>query len=213
NCVGVMGKGIALEYKLRYPDMFDNYFKLCERKLLKPGLLQLWTKSNPWILNFPTKFHWKYPSKLEYVELGLEKFHNIYLEKKISSIAFPLLGVSSGGLEQNSVVDLMYKYFKPLKNIEIEIYHFDPEAEDNLFDILYQKIHRFNIIDFKNYINIPTAQTKKIIDAIESKTIHTMLDLQNVDGIGEKTLVKIYDFLNSSDQRIRTSKEVQLSLL
>ena len=114
NCVGVMGKGIAIEYKLRYPDMFDTYFKLCERKLLKPGLLQLWTKSNPWILNFPTKFHWKYPSKLEYVELGLEKFHNIYLEKKISSIAFPLLGVNSGGLDQNSVVDLMTSTVLPI---------------------------------------------------------------------------------------------------
>ena len=213
NCVGVMGKGIALEYKLRYPDMFDIYFKMCEKKLLKPGLLQLWTRSNPWILNFPTKVHWKRPSKMEYLESGLQKFSNVYLEKNISSIAFPLLGASSGGLDQNDVIELMYKYLEPLKNIEIEIYHFDPDAKDTLFDKLYQKIYRFDVSDYKNFIDIKTAQANKIIEALESNSIHSMLALQKIEGVGEKTLRKIYDFLKNSDQRLKTSKEMQLSLL
>ena len=73
NCVGVMGKGIAQVYKLRYPSMFEEYKEHCSNKLIKPGILWLYKKQEnaPWILNFPTKFHWKYPSKIEWIEDGL----------------------------------------------------------------------------------------------------------------------------------------------
>src|SRR5437660_12896839 len=71
NCVGVMGKGIALEFKNRYLQMFVAYARLCDDRQLRPGLLYLWTKSTPWILNFPTKDHWKYPSKLGCIETGV----------------------------------------------------------------------------------------------------------------------------------------------
>ena len=70
NCVGVMGKGIALEYKLRYPEMFLNYEKSCEQKELFIGKLQLWKSSDKWILNFPTKIHYKDPSQLVFIEKG-----------------------------------------------------------------------------------------------------------------------------------------------
>ena len=82
NCIGVMGKGIALECKLRFPPMFEKYKEYCEKKLIKPGSLQLWKESRPWILNFPTKLHWKDPSKIEYLEKGLEKFQKEYSNKK-----------------------------------------------------------------------------------------------------------------------------------
>lgn len=213
NCVGVMGKGIALEYKLRYPEMYDSYKEICENQLLKPGLLQLWTRTTPWILNFPTKVHWKYPSKMKYIEAGLEKFVNVYMEKNISSISFPILGSSSGGLVENEVIEVMFRYLSPLRNIEIEIYHFDPDAEDNLFSLLYQKIYRFDASDYEHFIGIKKAQANKIIQSINNNQIHSMLALQNVRGVGEKSLRKIYGFLNNDAQRIRTSKEVQLSLL
>jgi len=213
NCVGVMGKGIALEYKLRYPEMYDSYSNMCDKHLFKPGLLQLWTKSKPWILNFPTKVNWKFPSKLEYIEDGLIKFSSIYIEKNVSSIAFPLLGTSAGGLNQDDVLSLMSKYLSPLKNLEIEIYHFDPFAEDNLFSDLHQKIYRFSVDDYKNYIGIRANEANNIIEALEADTIHSMVALQNIKGVGEKTLRKIYDFLNNSDKRIVTQKEIQLSLL
>lgn len=78
NCVGVMGKGIALVFKLRYPLMFDIYKGFCKSKQIGIGKLWLYKgePEEPWVLNFPTKFHWKYPSKLEYIELGLEKVCN-----------------------------------------------------------------------------------------------------------------------------------------
>ena len=89
NCVGVMGKGIALECKLRYPKMYETYKKFCDQNKLSPGILQLWKDSNPWILNFPTKLDWRDLSKFEYLEKGLDKFVNTYEEKGIKSISFP----------------------------------------------------------------------------------------------------------------------------
>lgn len=74
NCVGVMGKGIAAAFKQRYPDMFRSYRKLCNEKKLAPGKLWLWQNEAQWVLNFPTKNHWRNGSRLEWIEAGLERF-------------------------------------------------------------------------------------------------------------------------------------------
>lgn len=121
NCVGVMGKGIALDYKKKYPNMFNSYKKICNKKLMNIGLLQLWKENDSdWILNFPTKYHWKNPSKLEYLEKGLQKFVEIYKDKGITSITFPQLGCQNGGLDwESEVKPLMEKY---LNDIDIEVH-------------------------------------------------------------------------------------------
>lgn len=110
NCVGAMGKGIALEYKNRYPKMFTRYQELCKLGLIKIGSLWLYNKEPKWVLNFPTKLHWKNPSKIEYLELGLEKFVNTYDEKGITSISFPLLGASNGGIDPDISLRIMCNY-------------------------------------------------------------------------------------------------------
>lgn len=123
NCVGVMGKGIALEFKKRYPKMYLTYKSLCSKNLLKIGTLQLYKKEEQWILNFPTKLDWRDPSKLEYIKLGLEKFVETYKEKGITSIAFPKLGCNNGGLSwEKDVKPLMEEYLGNLEDIYIEIY-------------------------------------------------------------------------------------------
>lgn len=121
NCFGVMGKGIALEYKKRFPDMFLRYKELCGKKLIRPGILWLYKADNKWILNFPTKDHWKNPSKIEYLESGLTKFLNTYKNKGITSIAFPLLGASNGGIDPDVSLEVMKKYLSQC-DIEVEIY-------------------------------------------------------------------------------------------
>lgn len=121
NTVGVMGKGIALEFKKRYPDMFVAYRSACEKHQLTTGKLMLWRAPDHWILMFPTKQNWRNPSKLEYIEQGLLKFVNTYSERNISSIAFPKLGCGNGELDWNIVKPLMEKYLKPLP-IDIYIY-------------------------------------------------------------------------------------------
>lgn len=119
NTVGVMGKGIALEYKKRYPRMYEDYKRRCDNKQLRIGKLMLWYGVDHWILNFPTKEHWRSPSKIEYIEAGLKKFSEKYLDFNISSAAFPPLGCGNGGLQWEDVRPLMEKY---LDNISADIY-------------------------------------------------------------------------------------------
>lgn len=206
NCMGIMGRGIALEFKNRFPDMYSTYKKYCDEKLLKPGVLQLYSKNNPWILNFPTKRDWKLPSKLEYVELGLKKFASTYEAKNIYSIAFPKLGTESGGLDWNEVKNLMYFYLEPLKNLDVEIYHFDPNTPDNLFIRFNQKVSRFEISDYKKIIGLTNKQSTTLYKSFNSGSVKTMLDIQNISGIGEKALEKLYAFINS-DQQFMTYSE------
>lgn len=69
NCVGVMGKGLAADFRKRYPEMFARYRELCENQLLDIGKLWLWKSETQWVMSFPTKRHWRSPSKLEFIEL------------------------------------------------------------------------------------------------------------------------------------------------
>src|SRR5271165_6585792 len=85
NTVGVMGKGIAKTFRERYPAMFAEYKKLCNAQELKVGGLQLWKGIDHWVLNFPTKTTWRLPSKLNYIEVGLQTFVNNYEKAGIIS--------------------------------------------------------------------------------------------------------------------------------
>ena len=81
NCEGYMGKGIAYQFKLQYPEMNKEYENKCKRHELIPGHLYCYKTGDKLIINFPTKFHFKYPSKMEWIEQGLKYFINNY--KKI----------------------------------------------------------------------------------------------------------------------------------
>lgn len=114
NCVGVMGKGIAKAFKEREPDMFAAYKRICDEKLLEPGKLWLWRGSEQWVLNFPTKRHWRSPSKMEWIEAGLDKFVSTYETQGINEIAFPKLGCGNGNLDWKDVRPLMERYLSDL---------------------------------------------------------------------------------------------------
>ena len=129
NTVGVMGKGLALSFKKRYPDMFESYKKVCEKHQLTIGKLMLYQEADHWILLFPTKENWRNPSKLEYVEKGLMKFVSTYAEKHITSIAFPKLGCGNGELDWDLVRPLMERYLRPLP---IDVYIYLGINNDNL---------------------------------------------------------------------------------
>ena len=130
NCVGVMGAGIAFECRLRFPDMYEKYIQLCENGQFEIGNLWLYKQASPvpkWVLNFPTKRHWRNPSKLEYLRIGLEKFVQSYEEKQIESIAFPTLGSLNGGLDSDESLRLMKSYLERI-SIPVEIYIHDKTA-------------------------------------------------------------------------------------
>lgn len=114
NTVGVMGKGLALSFKEKYPEMFKKYREICMKGLFNPGQLMLFRYSDHWVLLFPTKIHWKNESKIEYIEEGLKKFTETYLQKGIRSVAFSKLGCGNGHLSWDIVKPIMEKYLESL---------------------------------------------------------------------------------------------------
>jgi O-acetyl-ADP-ribose deacetylase (regulator of RNase III) len=125
NCVGVMGKGLALEFKSQYPDMFKFYSKTCREGKLNLGQLGFYAlKTNPSriICLFPTKQHWKDKSTIGSIDDGLKAFVKYAPEMMIETAAFPKLGCGLGGLDfQHQVQPLFEKYFLTSK-LTIEIY-------------------------------------------------------------------------------------------
>lgn len=114
NCVGVMGAGLALEFKRRYPAMFDAYRRNCASGLLDVGSLQLHKSPEKWVLNFPTKRHWRDPSRLEWIDAGLAKFVATYAARGIESVSLPMLGCGLGGLRWDDVRPLMERHIGAL---------------------------------------------------------------------------------------------------
>lgn len=122
NCVGIMGKGIALEFKNRFPDMCEDYVMRCERKQVKPGIPYLYkTLFPPWIVNFPTKDHWKSVSRIADIERGMQLLLDKYKEWGIISLAIPPLGCGNGQLEWKAVGPLIYRYASQM-DIPVELY-------------------------------------------------------------------------------------------
>lgn len=122
NCVGVMGKGLALEFKKRFPEMHEDYLRRCAAKEVKLGQPYLYRSLlPPWILNFPTKDHWRSVSKLEDIVRGLRHVERYYKEWGIMSLAVPPLGCGQGQLEWRVVGPTLYRHLKRLE-IPVELY-------------------------------------------------------------------------------------------
>ena len=123
NCIGIMGKGLALQFKNLFPNNFLKYRQHCLEGNLSIGKLLITSENNRKIINFPTKEHWKNPSKLEYIILGLEKLEIAINRFNIKSIAFPKIGSGLGGLNWNLVLEEIKKFHQKINpNVIIEIY-------------------------------------------------------------------------------------------
>ncbi|MDP5198474.1 macro domain-containing protein [Flavobacterium sp. DG2-3] len=130
NTVGVMGKGIALQFKNQYPNNYKLYRNACKLKEVQVGEMFVTEETSllggkKIIINFPTKTDWRKPSEYEYIESGLKNLVKIIKEKKIKSIAIPPLGAGNGGLDWNKVKALIEKY---LKDIDSEIFIYQPNS-------------------------------------------------------------------------------------
>ena len=191
NCVGVMGAGIALECRLRYPKMNERYIMLCKEGRIKTGSLWIFKAEDRWILNFPTKFHWKNPSKLEYLHEGLKKFMCTYEKKGIESIAFPLLGAQNGGLNRNQSLNIMKSYLKACK-IPVKIYRYDPMAPDDMYDKFRKLLIRMTPEEIKEETGLRLDYVQKLLNAINNPQICQLNRLASLKGIGTKTLEKAF---------------------
>jgi O-acetyl-ADP-ribose deacetylase (regulator of RNase III)/uncharacterized protein YwgA len=129
NCVGIMGKGVALEFKNRWPDNYRAYKNICNAKGLKPGQMfvfdtkKLFSADGPrYLINFPTKDHWRSKSKIEYIEDGLDALCNVIREYGITSIAIPPLGCGNGGLDWAHVRPLIRDKLSSFENVDIVLF-------------------------------------------------------------------------------------------
>lgn len=125
NTVGVMGKGIALMFKEQFPDNMKKYQKACKQNLVHIGKMFVTERNenNPrWIINFPTKQHWKDPSKIEWITNGLLDLRQFIQSKQIKSIAIPPLGAGQGGLPWQAVKKQIESTFNDIVDVNIIIY-------------------------------------------------------------------------------------------
>jgi O-acetyl-ADP-ribose deacetylase (regulator of RNase III) len=130
NTVGGMGKGIALMFKERFADNFRQYAAACKAKEVRTGKMFV-TGVNEfngphWIVNFPTKQHWRYPSRMEWVVEGLQDLRRFLVEKQVKSIAIPPLGAGNGGLEW---AEVRKQIVSVLGDLDAEILVFEPVSK------------------------------------------------------------------------------------
>ncbi len=132
NCVGVMGAGVALLFKNKYPDMFKEYHKACQNKEVKPGKPHVWQDNDMFskttIINFPTKVHWKNPSEYEYIDKGLKWLKGYLSDKENSTLTLPALGCGHGGLDWKRVKGMISNH---LSDLSTNILVFEPSSSTN----------------------------------------------------------------------------------
>jgi len=196
NCVGVMGAGIAYEFRLREPEMFQKYQELCQNKQLDIGKLWIYKSQNKNILNFPTKYDWKFPSKKEYLHKGLQKFLDTYKQRNITSIAFPLLGADKGGIDPKESIKIMQYYLNQC-DIDVEIWHFDPTAKDDLYESFKDIFTKVDDETLKKDTKIRINIIKKIRNAFYDENINSFSSLLRIKGIGDKSLEKLFDYMRN----------------
>lgn len=126
NCVGVMGRGIALQFKKSFPENFKAYAAACKRGEVRPGLLFIYDTGDltppRYIVNFPTKRHWKGKSRIDDIETGLVELREFLLRVKPQSIAIPPLGAGLGGLEWPVVRKSIESALSDLGHVRIRVY-------------------------------------------------------------------------------------------
>src|SRR3954470_3894581 len=123
NTVGVMGKGIALMFKEAFPENTKAYEAACKKKELRLGRMFVTERDDllkpRWIINFPTKAHWRYPSRIEWILSGLEDLKKVISENKINSIAVPPLGAGNGGLKWSEVREHIERELGALADVRV----------------------------------------------------------------------------------------------
>lgn len=126
NCVGVMGAGVALAFKNRYPEMFKEYRSACKSGLVIPGRMHVWRSlEGAWVVNFPTKRDWRKPSRYDDIEAGLDDLRRYLDSVGPVTVALPALGCGNGGLDWGVVSNMIRE---KLDGVNAEVFVLNPSA-------------------------------------------------------------------------------------
>jgi len=155
NCVGIMGKGVALAFKKRWKKNYTEYKKICEKRELHPGTMFVFQnadilnqKEPKFIINFPTKDHWRSPSKLSFIKSGLDAFAKEIKRRNIKSVVMPALGCGNGGLDWAEVKPLIIHKLSALAEAGTHIIVIEPaEAIKKLPKITFDRALILTFID------------------------------------------------------------------
>jgi O-acetyl-ADP-ribose deacetylase (regulator of RNase III) len=211
NCQGVMGKGLALAFKQKYPAMFYVYQQECRTGKLRIGKPTLYQKSIPWILNFPTKDSWRANSKIEYLEKGLEFLVAHYKNAGIKSIAFPKLGALNGKLSWDEVGPMMARYLSQL-DIDVYIYiaegdreyQYDPLQDSNTKKLIWEKFNELalSVDGLCQEVGLSRREAIKVVKSKETVEFKSQAEIDSIEKLTKTSSKRIKDYINC--QRLRT---------
>ena len=184
NTVGVMGKGIALMFKEAFPDAFKDYADACERGELQIGKMHVVDRGgflNPrYIINFPTKKHWRHPSKLDWIRDGLQDLNRIVRELGIKSIALPPLGAGNGKLDWGQVRPEIEYALSDLTDVEITV---------------FEPVERYQNVSKRRGVEKLTPARALVAELIRRYSVMgfecTMLEVQKLAWFAERWFLRL----------------------
>ena len=207
NCEGKMGKGLAYQFKKKFPEMEQDYVKVCKKGELYPGKLHIYQENKFLIINFPTKNKWREKSKIEYIINGLKKLKEEIVRRDIKSVAIPPLGAGNGGLNWNEVKSEINKELLDVKDVVFEVYEpstsvnktgKEPEVNFDVLLLAYicknlKKVSPSNLKSMVKLLSIFSQDNMKISDLKNStKTMKSFKEFYSLKDYSE-----IYKLLNS----------------
>lgn len=200
NTVGAMGAGLALEFRLRVPEMYSAYRSKCEKGEIRIGQYWIYDKPNrvgKKILNFPVKESFSQPSKFEYIIKGLNYFADHYERDGIRSIAFPTLGARLGKLEDSAVLEIMQE---DLRSLPIDIEIFRHYAQDKLTKWVKNQFNKMSIKEISQELRITYVDAEQIKSKVQKYFL--LSDLAAFGKIRMRLVQSIYDFAFEKARKI-----------
>lgn len=202
NCEGYMGKGLAYQFKNRYPEMNQSYVKACKTGELKIGNLHTFDVDDKKIINFPTKNKWRPPSKMEYIEIGLDRLAELLEDSSIRSIAIPPLGSGNGGLKWSEVKQLIEKKLGPLSSV-IEIVVYEPSRYYPAHPVKEPNLSLSALIIMRIRLHL------KVFNALRLQKASFFMNIFAREEYFKFTKYKYGPYANSIDQIAKRIKEFQ----
>ena len=187
-----MGAGIALDAKNRWPEIYDSYSKRCELNDFHIGDIMWADSESKKVALFPSKKLLRVPSKLSYLEDGLDTLRNDIDQMSITSIALPHLGCSNGGLTWSEVKPLIVEKLSRIDGLLVELWKFEQNFVDQDFKKFREVFLSLNSTEASSWVSFSKNTEKFIRQVLGESKLKNFVQLAEVRGVGKKTLEKIY---------------------